>query len=198
MGRGRFVMGLFDFLRRKPDGPPKADPVEGDLDEPRCHHYTLAHYALRIMAFQEPLSFLGILASPQRQPFLVRLLQRVSEHCKERESRPDFRIEDIAVHQVRVGPYPCAILEMPRPRAMSEAYFVAAVLLTDLEKGMPEAKEVALRYFTLEKGLAFGGPPRTVLCEWTADGTHHNFGDGPAPRLGSFIEAVQELLSKSV
>jgi hypothetical protein len=123
-------------------------------------------------------------------------MRSVSEHCKEREPRPDFDIEDIAVHKVRVGKYPCAVVEMPRPRAITEAFFVAAVLLADPDREMPDPKEVVLRYFTLEKGFTFEGPPRTVLCEWTAEGTHCNYGDGPAPRLEAFLQAVEELLSK--
>jgi hypothetical protein len=189
-------MGLFDFFRRKPATPPDSDPVEEAFHEPRCHHYTLAHYALRSVAFDHPLGFLGVLASPDARGFLSELMRSVSEHCKEREPRPDFDIDDIAVHKVRVGKYPCAVVEMPRPRATTEAFFVAAVLLADLDREMPDPKEVALRYFTLEKGFTFEGPPRTVLCEWTSEGCHCNYGDGPAPRLEAFLRAVEEMLSK--
>jgi hypothetical protein len=191
----RFLMGLFDFFRRKPREP--RDPAPEDLDEPRCHHYTFAHYALRSVAFTDPLVYLGILASPKGQEFLARLLRSVSEHCKEREPQPDFDVEDISVHQVRVGRYPCAVVEMPRPKATTEIYFTAAVLLADPEDGMPESAPMDLRYFTLEKGVVLDGPPRTVLCEWTSAGSHVNYGDGPEPQLEAFVRAVEESISRT-
>ncbi len=189
-------MGLFDFFRRKQPKPAAPDLVEQDLDEPRCHHYTFAHLALRSVAQEQPLAFLGVLASPDARRFLANLFQSVSEHCKEREPKPDFGIEDVAVHPVRIGHYPCAVIEMPRPRATTETFFVAAVLLADLDQGLPDSKDVKLRYFTLEKGFVIGGPPRTVLCEWTAEGSHVNYGDGPEPQLEAFTEAVREMLER--
>jgi hypothetical protein len=188
-------MGLFDLFRRKRDKRNDPAPAEEDRDEPRCHHYTLAHHALRRVALDDPLAYLGILASPDASEFLAHLLRSVSEHCREREPRPDFGVEEVAIHKVRVGRYPCAVIEMPRPRATTEAYFTAAVLLADPQDGLPASGRVEARYFTLEKGFVFGGPPRTVLGEWTAEGTHVNFGDGPAPRLESFLKAVEELVS---
>ncbi|OWK41613.1 hypothetical protein [Fimbriiglobus ruber] len=189
-------MGLFDFLRPKPQKSSTGDPGGGDLPEARCHHYTLAHYALRQMAFAEPLTFLGTLASPGAHGFLARMIGNVSEFCTEREPRSDFGAEDLTVHKVRVGRYPGAVIEMPRPRAAAEAFFVAAVLMADLERGRPDPQDLTLRYLTLEKGFVFGGPPRTVLCEWTADGKHLNYGDGPPPELQAFVGAVEALLSK--
>ena len=138
IGAARFMMGLFDFFRRKPQKSPARDLVEADLPEPRCHHYTLAHYALRSVAFERPLAFLGVLASPDAAKFLTDLMRSVSEHCREREPRPDFSSDDLTLHKVRVGVFPCAVIEMPRPRAITEAFFVAAVLLADLDQELPE------------------------------------------------------------
>jgi hypothetical protein len=192
-GLWRFIVGLFDLFRRKPQGP--SDSNAEDFDEPRCHHYALAHYALRSAAFGDPLAYLGILASPDARGFLAHMLRSVSEHCKNEE--PGFAAEDIAVHPVRVGRYPCAVVELPRPRAAAEAYFTAAVLLADLQDRTPESAPLELRYFTLEKGITLAGPPRTVLCEWTSEGSHANYGDGPMPQLEAFVRAVEESISRS-
>lgn len=192
----RPIMALFDFFRRKPQTPPPHKSEEADLDTPRCHHYTLAHQALRSIALEEPLAFLGILASPDAQRFLADLMQSVSEHCKAHEPQPDFSVQELVVHRMRLGRYPCAVIEMPPPRAITEAFFVAAVLLADPSEGMPP-QEVTLRYFTLEKGMTLEGPPRTVLCEWTAEGSHVNYGTGPEPRLEAFAEAVERMLARS-
>jgi hypothetical protein len=185
-------VGFFNFFRRKQ----RSAAAAGDLDEPRCHHYALAHYALRSVAHKRPLGFLGILASPDAKRFLADLLESVAEHCAARQPAgqggPDFSVADLTVHKVRVGPYPCTIIEMPRPRATTEAYFVAAVLLARLDQEMPEPEQVKLRYFTLEKGFVLGGPPRTVLCEWTEEGAHVNYGVGPTPRLEALVQGTGE------
>lgn len=180
---------------RKPDTPLKSDPVEGDLDRPRCHHYQFAHHALRSFAFENPLAFLMLLASPEAQEFLSTLMAYVLEECKKTKPQPDLPIEDVALHKGRVGGYPCVVVEMPRPKAITEAFFVAAVLLADLDNLPDNPKNVELRYFTLEKGATFGGGPPTVLCEWTSDHRHLNYGDGPAPRLEMFVQALEELIS---
>lgn len=190
-------MGLFDFFRRGPQPSPAAASPQSDLAEPRCHHYTLAHQALRSVAFEQPAGFLGLLASPVARSFLADLLTSVTEHCQGREARPDFGVEALTIHKFRVGQFPCVVVEMPPPRAVTEAFFVAAVLLADLDREQPAPQEATLRYFTLEKGFVLDGPPRTVLGEWTAEGSHHNYGDGPAPELGPFVRAVEAMLSRA-
>lgn len=189
-------MGLFDFFRQQPARSPNSDDVEADLDDPRCHHYMFAHAALRMAAFENPLAFLGTLASPDANEFLASLMASVSDHCRERQAQADFRVEDLIVHKVRVGSFPCAVVEMPRPRAITEAFFAAGVVLADLSAGAPPS-DVGLRYFTLEKGMHIDGASRTVFCEWTSSGSHLNFGEGPGPALGPFLEAVRELLATS-
>ncbi len=190
-------MGLFDFFRRGPQPPPQPAAPQSDLAEPRCHHYTLAHQALRTVAFEQPAGFLGLLASPEARSFLADLLTAVTEHCQGREPWPDFGVEALTIHTFRVGQFPCAVVELPPPRAVTEAFFVAAVLLVDLDREQPAPQEAALRYFTLEKGFVLDGPPRTVLGEWTAEGSHHNYGDGPAPQLGPFVRAMEAMLARA-
>jgi hypothetical protein len=41
-----------------------------------------------------------------------------------------------------------------------------------------------------------GGPERTVLCEWTNDGTHANYGTGPEATLEALANALDELLNQ--
>ena len=135
-------MGFFGFFKKRRDKPSKFDPFEES--PPRYHHYALAHYVLRSMAFENPLGFLSILASPDAHQFLSSLMESVSEYSKEPEQGPDCTVEEFTIHKARVGGYPCAIIEMPQPRGRAEAFFVA--------------------------------------------------GDGPAPRLEFFIEAIEQLL----
>jgi hypothetical protein len=189
-------MGLFDFFKRKKAAAPE-DPLPGlDDDRPRCHHYTFAHLALRQVAFDEPLTCLGVLASPQAREFLADLWGSVCEHCARMGEKPDFTADDIRVHTLRAGGYPCAVLEMPAPRGVTEVHYAALLLLVDTSREeAPAPEDVRLRYVTLEKGWS-DGPPVTVLCEWTKDGTHRNHGSGPPAELGAFLEAVAGLANK--
>jgi len=189
-------VGLFDLFRRQKASSPDPGSADADLDEPRCDHYSFAHYALRIVAHENPWQCLAVLASPEAQTFLSDLLNSVAGHCKERGKDSNLRASDIIIHRVRAGGRPCAVLEMPLPRAIAEAFYMAVVLLVDPSSESPESEKGAIRYFTLEKGVVLDGPPRTVLCEWTAEGSHVNFGDGPAPRVHAFVQAIEGLLAK--
>ncbi|MGE3806120.1 MAG: hypothetical protein AB7K24_15725 [Gemmataceae bacterium] len=193
-------MGFFDFFRRKPREPEPSPEVQElasaleSMDRPRCHHYTLAHYALRGMALSNPLAYLGIMASPNARDFLADLLKQVSEDCAASE-RLDFSVDNLKVHKVRIGPYPCAMVELPPPRGVTEAYFTAAVLLADLDSVTSEEQELPLRYFTLEKGANLGDGSRTVLCEWNEQ-SHLNYGDGPEPDVQAFARAIEKMVLK--
>jgi hypothetical protein len=193
-------MGFFDLFKRKPKPEPEDDFPEEFLEQEsakiRCHHYTMAHVALRSVAFAQPLGFFGILASEEAENFLGELLESVTEECQERERRPDFKAADLQVHTGRVGNYPCVVIEMPEPRGTTEAFFVGAVLLVELAEDEEPPENPELRYFTLEKGMQMEEmQPRTVFCEWTAEGSHLNFGDGPPATVKDFTAAIEEHLA---
>lgn len=168
--------------------------MESPNDAPRCHHYTMAHVALRSVAFDQPMVYLGVLASEHAADFLQEVYHSVLEHCGEEAGPPAFAAADLKVHTGRALQYPCAVVEMPAPLNVTEAYFAAAVLLADLSPGAPDATANDLRFFTMEKGYSIAGGDRTVFCEWTADGQHLNFGDGPPATVQDFVRAIQERL----
>lgn len=200
-------MGFFDIFRRK-KAEPEFDVEDLDLPEPRCHHYLLAHRALPSVAFARPRAFFGVLATSDARDFLEDLLGMVSQQCREcePESKLDFSVDDISIHHSCIGKFPCVILKMPEAKVMAEAIYVAAVLLDDADLS-PAAWEhevetetpdkTAMRYFTLEKGLMLDGSDRTVLCSWTPEGSHFNFGDGPAPHIETFEAAIEKMLTEN-
>jgi hypothetical protein len=189
-------MGLFDLFKRRSRTPARPGLPPTEFDCPRCPHYTFAHYALRLFAFHHPLNCMAILSSPESETFLADLLESAAEHCRERGETADFQASDLVVHRVRTGSFPCAIIEMPPPRAITEAFYAALVLLVDTELAKPDLTNASLRYFTLEKGFTEDGSSRTVLCEWTSEGSHVNYGDGPAPDWEAFAHAIARQLSK--
>src|SRR5262245_22042899 len=68
-----------------PEEPRNLHNLEHQLksERPHCHHYTLAHLALRQMALSHPVGCLGVLSSPNATEFLTDLWKDVDEHCKE-------------------------------------------------------------------------------------------------------------------
>lgn len=176
-------MGLFNFLKRKQPPPP--------ADDGPSPEYMFAHVVLRQIALDDPLQFLAAIASPAAEEVIDSLLKIVAEEC----GRPaPFGPADIAIHTIRVNDFPCAVIELPEPRELAEAHFVALTATVDMSDGEPPGNEpVPARYFTLEKGIGLDDQPRTVLCEWNTS-THMNYGDGPPPTVDDFAEAIGALL----
>ena len=173
-------MGLFDFLNRKPAPPSEEDGPSPD--------YAFAHYALREIALGDPLQFLAVAASPESTRFIGAILKAVEEQCGRRTS---FNESSVTIHPTRVGDFPCAVIELPEPKEMAEAFMVALVVRIETSSEQPPAPdEVDARYFTLEKGFSMSSESRTVLAEWSTEG-HSNYGDGPAPTVQAFVDALR-------
>src|SRR5205807_7505837 len=119
-----------------------------------------------------------------------------ADHARPGDPPPDFTADDLTVHTVRAAGFPCAVVEMPPPRAMTEAFFAAAVLLIDPAAEEPDLAAAPVRYFTLEQSFDLEGAPLAMMCEWTRDGTHVNFGGGPPPRPDDFVKAIEFLLTR--
>src|SRR5207244_1090156 len=124
----------------------------------RQAHYLFAPYARRGVAQNDPVYYLGVLASPGAREFLAHLLRTTADHARPGDPPPDFTADDLTVHTVRAGGYPCAVVEMPPPRAMTEAFFTAAVLLAD-PRDAADLAGAPVRYFTLEQSFDLEGAP---------------------------------------
>lgn len=156
------------------------------------HHYVLAHIALRKICLQDPLMFFGSIASEHRDEFLKQVWRQVSEQC-DPQGEATFDISDVGFATCTIGVYPAIVVAMPEPEGLGEAYFAAIVLKMDLSKeDRPEKPEIF--YFTLEKGARLDQSDRTVMCGWTADDSHLNYGDGPAPDGDKFVQEIEKLL----
>jgi hypothetical protein len=156
-------------------------------------HYMFAHHALRQVGMRDPLFLLQVLPSPNGGRFLADLLGQVAQHAG---VEPDFTADQVSFRGFRVAGRPAAVLQLPPPQEVGEAWFVALVVDVDLsQEPAADAPPPPARFFTLEHGTHFStNEPRTVLCEWTAAGAHRNFGDGPAPELRAFLGRVEALI----
>ena len=93
-----------------------------------------------------------------------------------------------------------AVIALPAPLAVTEAYFVALVCqvpppppadksAASLDNYRAELVQLPVQYWTLEWGFTLD-QPRTVLGIWNSEGAHLNLGDGPPPDEAAFVEAI--------
>lgn len=94
--------------------------------------------------------------------------------------------DDITRHTHKRDGYTVHIYTMPEPKYPPEAHLIA-IVHKDSEAHHYGELSPSTRYFTLEKTIG-NQPP--VLCEWDANGGHHNFGSGPLPTVNAFAERV--------
>jgi hypothetical protein len=167
-------------------------PEKPEKERPRCHHYMFAHMALRQVAYSNPLGCLGVLASPNATAFLKDLWQDVDKLCRERGETSTIQPSEFVIYKLCVGKYPCAIVEMPEPWFITGAHFIAILVRKPLDQIGPEERDAPMMYYTLEKTINFDDDtPQTVLCSWTKEGTHSNFGPEPQPELHAFVKELQ-------
>tara|TARA_R110002072_G_scaffold302710_2_gene487656 strand:- start:181335 stop:181913 length:579 start_codon:yes stop_codon:yes gene_type:complete len=181
-------MGLFDFFSRGSGGKSQSGV------DPRCDHYSFAHVVLRKAAFENPTKCVTSLASPSGKEYLSELWNQVLETCKQHNQPIELTLDDILIHKLRVGPFPCTILEMPAPHFATEAFFVALVLTVDITDQSQNMSDGSVRFFTLENGEPNEEEVQTVIGEWTADGKHSNLGPGTYPELSEFVTKITDLV----
>jgi hypothetical protein len=74
------------------------------------------------------------------------------------------------------------LITPPKPEHTTEVHYIAIIL----DRVDPKF----LRYVVLEHSWDVNGAPRTVLGEWTSEGSHVNYGDGPVPTEDSFLSTI--------
>jgi hypothetical protein len=186
-------MGLWDWIRGKKPAPtpePARAPAPAP-DGPRPHHYQFAHRALPQVAFQDADRFLGELGGTGGAALLNHLWGFVGERVRE-SGQPTLAalLPPPTVCHLELGT--AYVVTLPPALASPEAHLVAFVALPR-EPGA--AVDDWLRYFTLELGQSLEGKPYTVLAAWNSEGTHLNFGPGPAARVDDFAAALSQRLS---
>lgn len=162
------------------------------------HHYDFGHVVLREMCSYNPMTFFQVLASPGKEEFLEKLWRVTCERCDE-QGPALFSYKDVVVDALMLEEYPTILVTMPPPTVMTEAFYIAIVLMTPMDQiaagNIPE--QPVFRYYTLELGIGPEGSKYTVLCEWDG-GKHQSYGDGPGAEPTAFLEAVSEKLHSSM
>jgi hypothetical protein len=163
-----------------------------DIPSSREQHYWFAHRTLPQILFQNPAVFFAATMERDADPLRAlwcwlgeRLGPATASVERDALAGEVLRLEGVGL---------VALITLPPPRGLAEAYFAAAVYLQQSEEP-PET--ITVRYVTLELTRSSPenpGPEPTMLGEWTVDGAHVNYGFGPAPTPEGFIEAVRALV----
>ncbi len=162
--------------------------------EPRGQHYLFAHKILRSRFLGNPEAVMNQLQEGgvtllrslwDRAGFDPSIKEMVREHFTPGAPKKHLVEPDGLGCQIEKLPdgVTIALVTMPAPRAMTEAYFVAAI-----------QGPTVRRYITLEYTTAH--PLGAVLCEWIGD-NHANTGKGLEPKLAVFRGAVIGLLNRN-
>lgn len=108
-----------------------------------------------------------------------------------RNATDDQPIKDGSVHlsSALIEGHAAAVFHFPPPRHTTEAFFSAVVQGFEFTNPPRNRARVAPRYFVLEHSTD-RPDPHTVLGGWSPEGTHFNFGPGPAPTKQAFLDAV--------
>lgn len=142
-------------------------------------HYFFAHMALRKQVMRVPDLLEGALAEPERLRGWIRAALEDTEGMwgLTREQTTALA-QTIAAGRAAIGDRQAVIVAMPPPREPTECYFVAIFRDTD----------GSIAYYTLERSVLVP----TVLCGWTSDGAHSNYGASPEPTVEAFVQAIAE------
>jgi hypothetical protein len=164
---------------------------EREPEQPDSFLYSLAHNVVRNLFFQDPRRFyrlaekdwdrgIGDFTWDLALPFAARAGDWVGR-------RDQFKCRPVPVRGRKA-----VLLEFPAPLERTQCHGILAVLTRG--KGMGRGRPGYGRYFTLERGRS---KRDSVLGEWTADGCHVIYAEGPVLREDAFIAAVEEQLRLS-
>ncbi len=91
---------------------------------------------------------------------------------------------------------PVALVRMPVPEHPANAICVVVVLLASIDRPENWPRDVQARVFTLEAVELDSGLERErgLLCEWTGEGQHLNFGIGATAKRDDLLNAVARVM----
>ena len=167
------------------------------LENPRRHHYVYAHNIIRDFCNDDPSLFFGYMGSPEKDVLVGFFWHKVCEFCDQEEitvlCEKDFKFTCLSLSE-----FPTILVEMPKPKAITEAFYVAIVLLANMSED-PAPENPNARYFVLELGQF--DPDQNihgVIGEWiedknsTSNNKHLNYGISHDMSINSFLQEVEQ------
>jgi hypothetical protein len=158
------------------------------MDQPRAQHYYFVYRVLPNIVTQLGKDFIDRFKNFENEDWF-----KIWDDFGQ-ELEIDHRVshDGLTAKYIQKEKYKGIAISLPDPQNVPEAYFIFIVLkrtrFADLNKiNVP-------RYFTLELGIdPVIDKNRTVFCE-LIDDSHKNMGDGPEPKLDTFISFVEQII----
>lgn len=174
-----------------PDTEPMPETLDAEM-QPREQHYVFAHRMLMDLAFSNPDHLFTMLSGPEKRRFLADVWDRVADFLS-----LDTTLSCEGLDAVVEGDL--AIIRLPQPERVPEAYFVGIVRIPGRNYWLFRGKPT-IAYYTLEYTFGDEDEEATVLGGWNqtpgGEPVHLNFGPGPRPELAAFRETILQYLSK--
>jgi hypothetical protein len=106
------------------------------------------------------------------------------------------RVSDLTMSIQEVAGRTIALVQMPTPEKPVEVFFVAVALLASPAQPESWPRDVKARVFTLEAEVSehLDAGKTGMVCEWTKEGEHRNFGFGIRAERDAFLPAVTAAL----
>lgn len=173
----------------------EARTPSGSSKGPRPFYYVLAHVALRELAMSDPGRFLEAVSGDGASLFLQQIWDRVRADVAPDKEIPTELIR-CNVDNLAGGRH-LAVINMPTPGRITEAFFVAALVDQPAKHLGFLTRRPTCRYFTLELGESDEGEPETIFCEWLRDKggvSHHNYGPIQSGGRDGFVYAIRSMI----
>ena len=157
----------------------------------RDMHYFFAHRFLPQIALSDPEGFTAAVGSGAYQEMFPNLWRKMSREFKLADDPPNPQF-DGTVYPLGGDAY-CALVRMPEPQSMTEAYFCALLMGPKRWSWRAFRRKRKVRFFTLEYTLRDLTEPSNVVCEWASGGEHLNYGFALPVDADEFVRAICEL-----
>ena len=173
-------------------------------------HYAFAHQFLPQYVWQNPYAFFSYLYRQDLQGGVVEPTQFIHSRwsvifekrygLNPRGSDPAImpvfrRVSDLCMSIQELDGRPSALVQMPKPEQSPQAFFVCAVLLAPVLQASSWSRDVQARVFTLEAVQDPGDGNIGVICEWSREDMHDNYGLRVRAERGVFLQALAPLLA---
>ncbi len=164
------------------------DDFVNEVDFSRRLHYDFAHHIVKDEFFKNPNTFIELILTQKNT--IHNIWNNAQDYYKEQydEVSDPIENENLSLHTYMSDDIVFVIIEMPTPKQMTEVYFIGMII--DEKEDNHD-----LQYITLEYGE---DESKAVLCGWTEDGIHLNYGDSSGLTLDEFKSFMLEKKNKQL
>jgi hypothetical protein len=174
-----------------------------DASTRHSFHYAFAHRFLPHYVHQNPRAFSFEEKDPTRymQSRWAAIFEpeatasSVNDWIERTHVKVFRRLADLSMSIHECAGWHVALIRMPVPEQPPEAFFVAVVILASISQRDLWPEDVQARVFTLEWEMGDNHPGQGLICEWTKEGAHRQWGRIVASPE-AFLQAIGILLKE--